>query len=344
MIRKLTYIRSRQHNPYLNLALEEYLLENVKEDECILYLWQNEKTVVFGRNQNPWQECKINELKDDGGYPVRRLSGGGAVFHDLGNLNFTFLIRKSHYDVSKQLEVIIKALENLGIPAKRSGRNDITVNDKKFSGNAFYTDGTHCYHHGTILVDVNMKDLSKYLNVSADKLKSKGVDSVKSRVTNLKEHRRDLSIDMMCNELVKAFSQVYNLRTNEILAADIEEKELERRRDFFESWDWIYGKNIPFVYETYKRFPWGSFNIQIDIKKGKITNCKTYSDAMDIDLISKIPEVLTGVIFSSKDIIKAIRAQMEDGYWIELSQIQKEMLDDICQYIMKEGIIWKRQL
>lgn len=339
MIRELTHIRSKQHNPYLNLALEEYLLENVKEDECILYLWQNKKTVVFGRNQNPWKECRINELKSDGGYPVRRLSGGGAVFHDLGNLNFTFLVRKPHYDVSKQLEVIIRALENLGVPAKKSGRNDITVNDKKFSGNAFYTDGTHCYHHGTILVDVNMKDLSKYLNVSADKLKSKGVDSVKSRVTNLKEHRQDLNIDIMCEELVKAFSQVYNLISSEISPADIERKELERRRDFFESWDWIYGKNISFVYETYERFAWGSFNMQINTNKGRITDCKIYSDAMDIDVISKTPEVLIGVIFSSKEIVKTIRDQMEDGHWTNLSQVQKEMLEDICRYIMNEGII-----
>lgn len=338
MIRELTYIRSKQHNPYLNLALEEHLLENVDEDECILYLWQNEKTVVFGRNQNPWKECKINELKNDGGHPVRRLSGGGAVFHDLGNLNFTFLVRKPHYDVNKQLEVIVRALKNLGIQAEKSGRNDITVNDRKFSGNAFYKDGKYCYHHGTILVDVNKKELSKYLNVSAEKLKSKGVNSVKSRITNLKEHRQDLSIDMMCEELVKAFSQVYNLRTNEILPADIEKKELERRRGFFESWDWIYGKNIPFVYETYKRFPWGSFHMQVNTNKGKITDCRIYSDAMDIDVISKISEVLIGVIFSSKDIVKAIHNHIEDGHWVNLSQIQKEMLEDICQYIMEEGM------
>lgn len=327
--------------PYLNLALEEYLLENVSENQCILYLWQNEKTVVIGRNQNLWKECKVNKLKADGGYPVRRLSGGGAVFHDLGNLNFTFLVRKKHYDVDKQLEVILKALKNLGIPAMKSGRNDMIVKGRKFSGNAFYLDGSFCYHHGTLLVDVNMDDLSKYLKVSEDKLKSKGVDSVKSRVTNLKEHRHDLTIDKMCDELIKAFSEVYNLPPSEILPSKIDQEELERRRDFFASWDWVYGRNIPFAYETYERFSWGSFNMQIDSNRGKITDCEVYSDAMDIDLIMKIPEAIIGAKFSSQDISQGIRQYFENktnGQTDNGRNLQRIMVEDICNFIMGEAL------
>ena len=120
-VRRLRYCITNETYPYRNLALEEYLLHNVAEDECILYLWQNEKTVVIGRNQNPWKECKVKELNEDGGRLVRRLSGGGAVYHDLGNLNFTFVLTKENYNVDRQLDVIIRAVNGLGIEAERLG-------------------------------------------------------------------------------------------------------------------------------------------------------------------------------------------------------------------------------
>ena len=151
MIQQIQYVISKGTNPYENIALEEYLLQRVSENTCILYLWQNKNTVVIGRNQNCWKECKVTALEEDGGYLARRLSGGGAVFHDLGNLNFTFLVRKVDYDVDRQLEVILTACRMLGIHAEKTGRNDITVDGKKFSGNAFYKTEESCYHHGTLL-------------------------------------------------------------------------------------------------------------------------------------------------------------------------------------------------
>lgn len=350
MINKIKHIKSNQHNPYLNLALEEYLFENVKEEECILYLWQNEKTVVVGRNQNPWKECKVRELEGDGGHLVRRLSGGGAVFHDLGNLNFTFLVQKPGYDVNKQLKVIIKALANLGIKAEKSGRNDITVKDRKFSGNAFYFEGNRCYHHGTLLIDVNMDHLSKYLNVSRDKLESKGVDSVKSRVTNLIEHKEDLTIDLMNREMINAFSSVYNLHVEEIFLEEIDKEGLMNRRDKFASWDWLYGTKIPFIYNIDKRFPWGNFEIQINANKGKIAECKVYSDAMDVEVIDNIKEALIGTTFSSKEMVEAIKDQMDkhvlskDNNMIDFTekirqeQVRQTMIDDICGLIIRENL------
>jgi len=223
MIKHIRYICSKDFNPYNNLALEEYLLNHVKEEECILYLWQNEKTVVIGKNQNAWKECKIRELEEDGGKLVRRLSGGGAVFHDHGNLNFTFLVHKDNYDIDKQLDVIVRAVKNLDIHAEKTGRNDITVEGRKFSGNAFYTDGNRSYHHGTILISVDMNNLSKYLNVSRDKLMSKGVESVKSRVVNLKEYNPNLDIDKMKKELLLAFSEVYDCELTPIDQKEVDE-------------------------------------------------------------------------------------------------------------------------
>ena len=188
---KLKIIRTDNTNPYVNLALEEHLTMNAKEDEVLLYLWQNAHTVVIGRNQNPWRECDVEAIKRDDVYLARRISGGGAVYHDMGNLNFTFVARDGLFDVEKQTEVILLACRLLGVNAIKTGRNDLTVDEKKFSGHAYFSSNGYNYHHGTIMMKVNGEDLTKYLNVPDSKLKSKGVASVRSRVTNLCEHIKD---------------------------------------------------------------------------------------------------------------------------------------------------------
>ena len=166
MIQQLKLYEGQSFDPQLNLAVEEYLLQTVEPDCCILYLWQNQNTVVIGRNQNAWKECRTTLLEEEGGHLARRLSGGGAVFHDLGNLNFTFLVPTDCYDLEKQLSVIQLACRSFGIEAVRSGRNDILAEGRKFSGNAFYQSGGRSYHHGTLLVDVDMTRMSRYLNPS----------------------------------------------------------------------------------------------------------------------------------------------------------------------------------
>ncbi|MBC7959603.1 MAG: lipoate--protein ligase, partial [Vallitaleaceae bacterium] len=288
MINSVQVIRSEGFNPYENLALEAYLFEHLEADTCILYLWQNQNTVVIGVNQNAWKECKVQELEADGGHLARRLSGGGAVFHDLGNLNFTFIVKEKDYSVERQLQVIIKACESLGIGAEKSGRNDILVDGKKFSGNAFYHSGENAYHHGTLLINVDMGKLSRYLNVSVDKLTSKGVNSVKSRVTNLKDYCPELTIDLMKERLIVAMEEVYGLKTEILKSQTIDTKGLQELVNTYDSWDWKYGKKLAFEYNLTHRFAWGDIDLQFHMTSGKVIEVAAYSDAMEGEFIKRL--------------------------------------------------------
>ena len=206
MIRKLLYLCTDNTDPYHNLALEQYLTDTVPADTCILYLWQNRHTVVIGRNQNAWQECRTALLEQDGGKLSRRLSGGGAVYHDMGNLNFTFSLPTAEYDLHRQQRVIVEACRSLGIEASFSGRNDILAAGRKFSGNSFYHHNGCSFHNGTLLVSVDMANLGKYLTPSQRKLQSKGVASVPSRVVNLSELHPGLRISQMQQAMAQALS------------------------------------------------------------------------------------------------------------------------------------------
>ena len=234
----LVVIRTAHTSPYENLGLEQYLTGQAAPGQCILYLWQNCPTVVIGRNQNVWAECRPEAMEEDGVLLARRLSGGGAVYHDLGNLNFTFIARSALYSVPRHLEVILKSLSLLGIPGEISGRNDLTVRGRKFSGNAFYRSGDFCCHHGTLLVDADLTAMSRYLSVSKEKLASKGVASVPARVVNLKTLAPDLTIDGLCQALIQAFGQVYGASPREISEEDLPSEELSRLADAMDQ-EWV---------------------------------------------------------------------------------------------------------
>jgi lipoate-protein ligase A len=294
MIRKLEIYEGTSQDPYHNLAVEQHLLERV-EDTCILYLWQNQNTVVIGRNQNPWKECRTALLEEEGGHLARRLSGGGAVFHDLGNLNFTFLMPQGDYDLDRQLAVIQAAVESLGIPAEKSGRNDLLAQGRKFSGNAFYKNGKQAYHHGTLLVDVDMTKLSRYLNPSPAKLRAKGVDSVRSRVVNLKELNPDITVESLKEALKTAFSRVYGFPVSEIRREELDSRRIEELTHRNRSWEWNLGRKLAFSVECEGRFVWGGIQVQLQVEQGIIRQAKLYSDAMDDTLIPRWETSLTGL-------------------------------------------------
>lgn len=302
MIRTIALCRAAGTDPYENLAAEQYLLEHAEPGTCLLYLWQNRNTVVIGRNQNPWQECRCALLEADGGHLARRLSGGGAVFHDLGNLNFTFLMHQDDYDLERQLSVITEACRTLGIPAQRSGRNDITVEGKKFSGNAFYTHQGRSYHHGTLLIDVNMQAMGRYLSPSPAKLKAKGVASVRSRVINLARLCPGLTAEAMARHMQAAFERVYGLPARYLSTADLPAGPIRALAEHYCSWEWLYGRKMAFSLELARRFAWGELCLQIQADHGMIGDAEVYSDAMDWTLAPALKRSLAGCRLASDDL------------------------------------------
>jgi lipoate-protein ligase A len=308
MITSIALYEGVGNDPYYNLAVEQHLLETVKEGQCILYLWQNQNTVVIGRNQNPWKECRTTLLAEEGGHLARRLSGGGAVFHDLGNLNFTFLVPQEDYDLERQLTVIQEAVRSMGIPAEKSGRNDILSQGRKFSGNAFYKHDGKAYHHGTLLVDVDMGKLSRYLNPSKAKLQSKGVDSVRSRVVNLKELNPELTIDTLKAALFRSFGAVYGCEPQILKEENLDMAEIQRIAERNRSWEWNFGAKMPFTCEFEDRFPWGGIQIQLNVENGVISRAKVYSDSMDWSFVAVLEAALAGCRFQKEAVAEKLQS------------------------------------
>ena len=325
---KPLYIESAGFDPYLNLALEKYLFDGVSDGEVILYLWQNERTVVCGRNQNVYKECRIARLEEDGGHLARRLSGGGAVFHDLGNLNFTFIAREAEYDLARQLGVITAACRSFGVPAQISGRNDILADGKKFSGNAFYKSMGTRYHHGTIMVDVDFSRLSDYLNVDRSKLQAKGVDSVRSRVVNLKSFNADIDISGMKRALKAAFEEAYGGRAAIIPADGVPADELESRREYFRSDEWLFGKKADFSNVISQRFAWGDFELHEKVEGGVISDAVVYSDALDEAYILNVAQSLRGARYSP-DAMIAAAAEASREHEAQLADISELLRQSI---------------
>lgn len=294
MIDTLKIFRGQGFDPYHNLAIEEQLMEELPENGCILYLWQNQNTVVIGKNQNSWKECRTALLEEEGGLLARRLSGGGAVFHDLGNLNFTFIVSAKDYDVDRQLSVIQEACRQLGLRAEKSGRNDLLAEGRKFSGNAFYKTPKVCYHHGTILISADMEKLGRYLQPSKAKLKAKGVDSVRSRVTNLCELQPSLTVESMKAALEEAFQKVYGCRASLLTEEDLDRDALALLDLRNRSWEWNYGAKLAFDLSMEERFAWGEVRMEIRSSKGLIDSIRVYSDSMDRNLSPAIEGALLG--------------------------------------------------
>lgn len=301
-------------DPTRNLAVEEALLLSGAAGP-FLYLWQNAHTVVIGSGQNAWKECRTELLESEGGTLVRRTTGGGAVYHDMGNLNFSFVMPKDLYSVERQSQVIGQAIAAFGVKTGRSGRNDLVISDTqaKFSGNAFRIRQGAALHHGTILVNVDMEKLGRYLAPSQQKLRAKGVDSVRSRVENLTAHAPDLTIKDMMAALADAFRDQYGGEQVSIGEA-VSEDTVSRLQSKYRSWDWTYGQTPRFDAQMETRFPWGGVELLLSLRRGTVDTATCYTDANDASLAGRVSEALQGSPYASGDLANrlAVSEQPED--------------------------------
>lgn len=315
---------SQTLSPQVNLAFEEYLVSKATSKTDIFFLWQNDETVVIGRNQNPWKECNVPRIKSDNIHMVRRLTGGGAVFHDQGNLNFTFISKYRDDVIDDNFKVIIEALKQLNIDSSFNGRNDLLVKERKVSGNAFVLNGNIQCHHGTLLVDADLERLKDYLTVSKLKLEAKGIESVRSRVENLKTFNEDLTVDLIVNTLIDTFKAD---RKTEVNAVYLDESEMkEEIKDFknrYMDWSWNYGSTPKFDVQFNGRFDWGEWEINLNVKNSKIVKATVYTDSNDVRVSEMIQDSLKEIHFEKDQIIERLKGIGR----IETDDIARDILD-----------------
>lgn len=310
MIKTLKVIYSFERNIEENLALEEYLMTLVNESEGILFMWSNKPCVVIGRNQNPWRECDIDYVKSSNITLARRKSGGGAVYQDQGNINMSIICCESEWNEEKQNSLWILLLKKLGIDAEVSGRNDICVQGMKCSGMAYSISRGKCLQHGTLMVDVDIKEMESCLTVSNTKLEAKGISSVRSRVTNIRKLSRLFEglnckdcIDQIREASFKTAKEIYkperifNLDTEYLLSCP----EVEKRIHKYKSWEWNYGHRMQFTYQRELCTKDAEIQLSFNVRDGIVTECRIYTDSMDPEYAKIAEQSFIGIRFDQVD-------------------------------------------
>ncbi|MCR4660042.1 MAG: lipoate--protein ligase [Bacteroidales bacterium] len=293
----LHIVVSDQTDPYLNVAVENYLLAQPVHDTVTLYLWRNHRTVVIGRNQNPFAECNLERLEADGGHLMRRGTGGGAVYHDGGNINFSFVAPHNLYSTERQFAVVAAALAHFGLEAEVSGRNDMLCNGRKFSGNAFSVGRHNKLHHGTLLIAGNMTDLQRYLKPKPAKLLKHGVQSVQSRVVNLSDINAEITTQTIVPHLIAAFEEIYGESADVLEFSNLAAMpEVQHLRNKFASPEWLYDPWRSFEAQRSGQFAWGEveLSLKIDNVHRVIENVRIATDALDLDAIAHAEQLLRG--------------------------------------------------
>lgn len=306
---KLRVFLSGTHDPWFNLATEDWIFREMDPECQTLYLWRNENTVVIGRCQNPWTECNLPKMEADGTKLARRQSGGGAVFHDLGNTNFTFLSGKRQYDKEVNTHIIVDAIGRLGVCARPSGRNDILVEGRKVSGSAFRECADRAFHHGTLLTRANLGKLSEYLTPNPKKLEAKGIVSVKSRVANLAEFNPEICHENLSEAIIAEFFEHYRAECP-LESLDYESlKDIPSLNQYYEQmrdWNWRFGTSPRFALHLSAKFEWGMVDVYLDTDKGVVDDIHIYSDCLFPDMIDALQKELRGIRYRGEEAVAAV--------------------------------------
>ncbi len=320
-------------DPWFNLATEDWIFRDMDPDHQVLFLWRNSDTVVIGRYQNPWAECRVDRMEADNVRLARRQSGGGAVFQDLGNTCFTFLSGRKAYSKERNFGIIIRTLSRFGLEAVLGGRNDILVDGRKVSGSAFKLTAERAFHHGTLLINTDLVRLVDYLNPDKKNLVSKGIASVKSRVANITEFNPDITHASLTEELINEFFAEYGEKcpVEEINYETL--KSIPHLAEYYDrmgDWDWRFGKTPDFTHHLEHLFEWGLIDLHLDVHRGMVRDVKIFSDRLYPDLIKILHTVFRGARYHRDDLSEAVRAAPV------VDEAEGELTADIAEWLRRE--------
>lgn len=299
------------NDPRLNLALEEYALRNFSAEADYLLFYINEPSIIIGRNQNTLEEINQEYVTEKNIHVVRRISGGGAVYHDLNNLNFSFITNhgiKSLHNFKKFTAPVIKVLRKMGLNAELKGRNDILIDNKKISGTAQFSTGKRMISHGTLLLDTDLGEVVNALNVRMTKIESKGLKSVRSRVANISDFLKEPIDIMEFRQLLLEGLYEESEPFKEYRLTPEEWKEVHQlKNEKYDTWEWNYGRSPKFNIQRSKRFSIGEIDLRIFVEKGHISDFKIFGDFFGSEPVESLENLMKGVRYEKEDITKALK-------------------------------------
>ncbi|MEN1970235.1 lipoate--protein ligase [Lentibacillus sp. N15] len=299
-------------DPSINLALEEYVLQNFGEKDTYLLFYINRPSIIIGRNQNTIEEINTKYVDDNDIKVVRRLSGGGAVYHDEGNLNFSFITKDdgdSFQNFAKFTQPVVEALNKIGVPAELKGRNDLTADGRKISGNAMFSTKGRMFSHGTLMLDSEIENVVSALNVKQEKIESKGIKSIRSRVANISEFLdKEITMKEFKQLILRYIFDVEDV--NEVPRYELTDEDWDNvhqiSKERYQQWEWNYGKSPSFNVQASHKFDAGLVDVRLDVKKGTIDNCKIYGDFFGVGDVAELEQQLIGVRHERKAIENAL--------------------------------------
>lgn len=338
----MKYLAMQSHDIRRNLATEQYLMNSGQMTPPFMLFYIEDNCIIVGRNQNTLEEINADFCKEHGITITRRLSGGGAMFQDMGNLCFSFVVPADEVrfgNFKDLVQPVVDALHEMGATgAEVTGRNDIVIDGKKFSGNAMYTRNGKTFSHGTLMYDVNTDMVADALHVPEDKIKSKGIKSVRSRVTNLKPYLnpeyQNLTTEQFRDEIIKKIYHVDNIHDaqgNEYHLTDADNAAIDKiENDLYKNWDWVYGKSPEFTVKKRQHFDAGTIDARFLVQNGKVANLKIYGDFFGTGDVSDVEDSLKGITYTPEAIAKVLETLDLNKYFVGIPK------DDVIALLARE--------
>lgn len=328
----MLYLKSTSTDPYYNLALEQVVFDGPGQQETCCMLWQNDNTIVVGKHQNTLQEVNMAYVREHNVRVARRLSGGGAVYHDMGNVNFTFIAphEGGEMDFSSFCRPVAAALAELGVTTEISGRNDMTIDGRKFSGNSQYVKHGRVMHHGTILYDSNLSVVGQALKVPEDKITSKGLQSVRSRVTNVRPYvKEDFPTEVFLEQLRNALWKMYPMKQLELTAEQKAQVE-HLRATLYSTWDWNFGASPACQIVKKRRIEGcGQLEVHMDVEQGALKTLHFYGDYFSMEEPEKLAELLLGCALEENALTERLNGVEPGRYFKGMDR------DSLCRLLLQ---------